>query len=129
MAALLQANWHLAVALSMGYVIAALFLAYRGLADKGSCAVPGLGRNPVLALVLSALLPGLGQGYNRQWLKAGGFFAAGAASAYPLLRPAPLSDSLGGVGLWLLLPTGLLAAVEIWSMIDAYRVACAGQLR
>jgi len=41
--------------------------------SEQTCAVPGSGRNPVLALVLSAFLPGLGQGYNRQWLKAGAF--------------------------------------------------------
>ena len=122
-AALLRANWHLAVALSMGYVVVALLFAFRLLGREESCAVPGVGRNPVLALVLSALLPGLGQGYNRQWIKAGAFMAAATASAWPLLGPAQPLSSLGPLSLRLVLPTALLAVFEIWSMVDAYRVA------
>ena len=122
-AALLQANWHLAVGLSMGYVVVALLFAFRILGRDEGCAIPGAGRNPVLALVLSALLPGLGQSYNRQWIKAGAFMAAGAASAWPLLSPAQPPDSFASLALRLLLPTMLLAAFEIWSMVDAYRVA------
>lgn len=122
-AALLQANWNLAVALLTGYVLVALFFAYQTLAGGGSCSVPELGRNPVFALVLSASLPGLGQAYNRQWLKAAMLFLTGAASAWPLLRPARPGDSVASLAIWLLLPTVLLAAVEIGSMVDAYRVA------
>jgi hypothetical protein len=94
--------------------------AFRLLGRDEACAVPGISRAPVLALVFSAFLPGLGQGYNRQWLKAVGFFAAGAGVAWPLLSPTPPSDSPGSLALWLLLPTALLTAVEIWSMLDAY---------
>ncbi|MBI3780308.1 MAG: hypothetical protein HY278_04505 [candidate division NC10 bacterium] len=122
-AALLQANWHLAVALSMGYVIVALLFAFRVLSREKGCAIPGVGNNPVLALALSALLPGFGQGYNRQWIKAGAFMAAGTASAWPLLSPARLPDSFASLALRLVLPTMLLAAFEIWSMVDAYHVA------
>lgn len=122
LAGLLYANWNLAVGLSMAYVTVALIFAYRNLGGEEACAVSGSRRNPVLALVLSALLPGLGQGYNRQGLKAGGFFAAAVASAYPLLgAPAPASP--GWLSLRLIVPTVLLAAVEVWSMVDAYRVA------
>lgn len=128
LAGLLRANWNLAVALSMAYVIVALLFAYRRLWGEEACAVPGPRRNPVLALVLSAFLPGLGQGYNRQWLKAGVLFAAATASAYPLLG-ASAPGTPGSLSLWLLLPTMFLAAVEIWSMVDAYRVARAGQIR
>lgn len=129
LATLLQANWHLALALSTGYVTVALLFAYRRLDSEESCSVPGLRRNPVVALVLSAFLPGLGQGYNRQWLKAGVLFAAGAASAYPLLSFAPTPNSVTSVSARLFLLMGFLAAVEIWSMVDAYRVARAGQIR
>ena len=120
-AALLRANWNLAVALSMGYAVVALLFAFRPLGRDEACAVPGIGRSPVLALVLSAFLPGLGQAYNRQRLKAGGFFAAGVIVAWPLL--SPVSDSLSSLTLWLVLPTALLAAVEIGSMVDGYRAA------
>lgn len=127
LATLLRANWNLAVALSMAYVIVALLFAYRKLDGEGACAIPRRGRNPVLALVLSAFLPGLGQGYNRQWLKAGVLFVAGAASAYLLLGFAPTPNSVTSVSVRLFLMTGFLAAVEVWSMVDAYRVAWARQ--
>jgi len=127
LATLLRANWNLALGLSMAYVSVALLFAYRRLGGEAACVVPGRGRNPVIALVLSAFLPGLGQGYNRQWLKAGLFFAAGTASTYPLLGFASPPNSLSSGSLPLLLPTLFLAAVEIWSMVDAYRVARATQ--
>jgi hypothetical protein len=122
LAGLLHANWNLAVALSTAYVGVALLFAYRRLGGEEACEVPRPRRNPVFALVLSAFLPGLGQSYNRQWLKAGGLFAAAAASAYPLLS-APAPGSSNALAIPLLLPTLVLAAVEIWSMVDAYRVA------
>ncbi len=125
LAGLLWANWKLAVAFSMAYVIVALLFAYRSLDGERACAIPRPGRNPVLALVLSAFLPGLGQGYNHQWFKAAAFFAAAAASAYPLLS-APAPGTPSSASLRLLLPTMFLAVVEIWSMVDAYRVARAG---
>ncbi len=127
LAGLLWANWNLAVALSMAYVIVALLLAYRRLGGESACAVPHPRRNPVLALVLSAFLPALGQGYNHQWLKAAALFAAAAASAYPLLS-APAPGTPSSVSLRLVLPTMFLAAVEIWSMVDAHRVARTGHI-
>lgn len=126
-AALLRANWYLAAALTMGYVAVALLLAFRLLGRQEGCAVPGVGRNPALALVLSALLPGLGQGYNRQWIKAGVFMAAATASAWPLLGAPHPASSLDPLGLRLVLPTALLAVFEIWSMVDAYREARANR--
>ncbi len=128
LAGLLHDNWNLAIALSTAYVGVALLFAYRRLGGEGACVVPERGRNPVIALVLSAFLPGLGQGYNRQWLKAGALFAAGAASAYLLLSFAPTPNSVTSVSVRLFLLTGFLAAVEIWSMVDAYRVARATQM-
>lgn len=104
-------------------IIEAIRFAFRVLSREKGCAVPGVGNNPVLALALSALLPGLGQGYNRQWIKAGAFMAAGTASAWPLLSSARPPDSFASLALRLLLPTMLLAAFEIWSMVDAYHVA------
>jgi mercuric ion transport protein len=122
-ASLVYSHWLLAVALSMGYAVVALLFAYRGLNGKTACAIPGVGRNPVLALVLSALLPGLGQSYNRQWIKAGAFFVAGAAVGWPLVSSTPLPDHLQVSATLLLVAALSLAAVEVWSIVDAYRVA------
>ena len=64
------------------------------------------GKNPVVALILSIFLGGLGVGqfYNGDWKK-------GLAMA--------------GISIFFCIPTGGLAtlAVWIWSMIDAYMVA------
>ena len=62
------------------------------------------GRNPTLAAVLSAVIPGVGQFYNGD-IKKGAVMLIGAM----LLGPAT-----AGV-LWL--------AMAIWSAIDAYQVA------
>lgn len=61
-------------------------------------------KNPVLALILSLVIVGLGQFYNNDWKKG-------------LLM-------LGGA-IFLAVPTGGLAwfAFGIWSVIDAYMVA------
>ncbi len=123
LATLLRTHWTLAVALSMAYVVVALLFAYRRLGSEEVCVVPGSGRNPVVALVLSAFLPGLGQGYNRQLIKAGAFVAGGVTVAWPLFSTVPSSDGLSASTAWLLLSGLLLAAVEVWSMVDAYRVA------
>jgi TM2 domain-containing membrane protein YozV len=68
------------------------------------------------ALVLSALLPGLGQLYNGQWAKGAAFLAA-----FLVLVPSPA---------WLLVlgPVGVVGVVLLpltwlWSMIDAWRGA------
>ena len=125
--ALLATHWTLAIALSTSYVWVALLFAYRRLNTADACAVPGLGRNPVFALVLSAFLPGLGQSYNRQWIKAAAFLAGAVVIGWPLLASAPSPDRSAATAP-LLLSALLLAATEIWSMVDAYRVARTGRV-
>ena len=79
-------------------------------------------RRRVIALVLSGIFPGLGQFYNRQPVKGGGFFVVGIILSWVLGRMAPadpmvLAQRAGD----LLLPAVVLLAVWLWSMIDAWR--------
>ncbi len=128
LAALLATHWALAIALSTGYVGVALLFAYRRLNAADACAVSGIGRNPVFALVLSAFLPGLGQSYNRQRIKAGAFLAAAVVTGWPLFGWASSPDRLSAATARLVLSALLLAATEAWSMVDAYRVARTGRV-
>ncbi len=90
-------------------------------------------RSPKVAALLSALLPGLGQFYNRQWMKGAGFLLATVAldaglnvtsetisifESIFLRAPADHVD-LGGFVLRML----PLTAIAIWSMTDAARSA------
>lgn len=62
------------------------------------------GKNPVLAVILSLVITGVGQFYNSDWKKGALMF--------------------GGAVLGLVFTGGLLTiAFWIWSMVDAYQVA------
>ena len=86
----------------------------------------GSARRPALSALLSAVFPGLGQFYNRDWLKGAGFFSAtvvlmgfagGSISVEALL-------SAGAVDLRPVLGSVILLAVlALWSVVDAYRRA------
>jgi hypothetical protein len=89
----------------------------------------GQPKNPVIAGVLSGVMPGLGQFYCRQWAKGAGFLigaiaidaAFGVSSGMlELLQsfgaPVP-SDALGK----LLLGSLFFLAIAIWSIADAVR--------
>jgi len=90
-----------------------------------------LAHSPKVAGFLSAILPGLGQFYNRQWTKGAGFLLAtvlldallGASAETLHVLEASLSgmpvDNLGGV-LLRMIP---LMALALWSITDAARVA------
>ena len=90
-----------------------------------------LPHSPKIAGLLSAILPGLGQFYNRQWTKGAGFLFAtvlldvflGASAETLHVLEASLSgtpvDNLGGV-LLRMIP---LMALALWSITDAARVA------
>ena len=90
----------------------------------------GRERSPALAGLLSAIIPGLGQVYNRQWGKGVGFLAgalglmvglsklADQAQLERLAADAPLG-SFGSLLTVLL----LLLALLIWSIVDAVRTA------
>lgn len=83
-------------------------------------------RSPRLAAVLSAIFPGLGQFYNRQWFKGIGFFiGSGVLSGIVTERfsvdelMAGDTSHVGNVLVSLMVLLGLL----VWSMVDAYRSA------
>lgn len=67
------------------------------------------GKNPAIALVLSLVIPGVGQFYNSD-IKKGALMLGGA------ILLGALTGGLGYVAFW------------IWSMIDAYQVA-SGKVR
>ena len=87
-------------------------------------------RSPVVAALLSALVPGLGQFYNRQWGKGGGFLVAVLSLTVVLnkltdhaqLERATADAPLGSFGP-LLTALLLLLALVIWSIVDAVRTA------
>lgn len=91
----------------------------------------GQPKNPVIAGVLSGVMPGLGQFYCRQWAKGAAFLISAIAidasfgvssGVLELLQSfgAPAqSDVLGK----LLLGSLLFLAIALWSVVDAVRTA------
>ena len=91
----------------------------------------GHARNPLVAGLLSGLLPGLGQFYNRQLRKGAGFLLAFLALTGLLiggvdrkdldqaLASGTMPDNIGTLLILELLILGLL----IWSIADAARTA------
>jgi TM2 domain. len=89
--------------------------------------------SPMLAIFLSAVLPGLGQFYNRQWKKGAGFLVATlvmdaafgvtsetiAVFQSAFLGMPGTNVNIGGFVLRML----PLAAIATWSMTDAARTA------
>lgn len=91
----------------------------------------GHARNPWVAGLLSSVLPGLGQLYNRQWRKGVGFLAgiialtvvlSGSVDPKALEHAAEAGKTPDNLGLIFLL---LLVsfAVAVWSIADAARTA------
>lgn len=81
--------------------------------------------------MLSALLPGLGQFYNRQWGKGLGFLVGllvlggalvGSVDPEKLQQSAASGATPENLGQLLLL-TLLLLALAVWSIVDAARSA------
>lgn len=71
----------------------------------------------VMAAALSAVLPGAGQLYNRQWLKGIGFLVPVLVlSAF--IRPEMLLPEPSPMALLALV---VLLGLAIWSVVDAYR--------
>jgi len=71
----------------------------------------------VIAAALSGILPGLGQFYNRQWLKGIGFLVSVLVlSAF--IRPEMLLPEQSPTAL---LTFVVLLGLAIWSVVDAYR--------
>jgi TM2 domain-containing membrane protein YozV len=68
-------------------------------------------KSPWVALLLSLLMPGLGQIYNGQFAKALSFFVAFSGSIYLIAEGHPLPFAV------------FLPFIIFWNMIDAYRGA------
>jgi hypothetical protein len=95
---------------------------------------PGLRRRKLIAFILSGIVPGIGQLYNRELLKGGLFLVAGGVLTWLIERAVP-ADLQALVLNWLiervvptdlltprlLVPVFLLLAIWIWSVIDAWR--------
>jgi len=88
-------------------------------------------KNPVVAGILSGILPGLGQFYCRQWAKGAGFLVSAlvvdavfSVSAYMLEVLRTFGSGLPPDGFQkFLLGSLLLLVVAIWSIVDAVRTA------
>ncbi len=80
----------------------------------------------LVALILSGVFPGLGQLYNRDWLRGAPFLIAGVLLSWLVTRALPrdldvlASAPLPAITLGAL---ALLLAVWIWSVVDAWRRA------
>jgi len=83
-------------------------------------------RSPLVAVLLSGFFPGLGQLYNRQWVKALLFGVVSAIVGFGPLSPLAVDidpdDPAGGLTRVLVGSLPFLA-IALWSVIDAYRVA------
>jgi hypothetical protein len=85
---------------------------------------PAARRRQVLGFILSGIFPGLGQLYNREYLKGVLFIIPGAVLTWLVFRAIPadlLAVAQPNPRLTLLLV--LLVGVWLWAIIDAWRVA------
>ena len=85
---------------------------------------PAARRRQVLGFILSGIFPGLGQLYNREYLKGVLFIIPGAVLTWLVGRAAPtdlLAIAQPSAALMLLLV--VLLALWLWAVIDAWRVA------
>ncbi|MBM4121580.1 MAG: hypothetical protein FJ249_03180 [Nitrospira sp.] len=88
-------------------------------------------KSPVLAGILSGLMPGLGQFYCRQWKRGAAFLvgalvadgALGASVGMFKLMQASLSGTPADDAGSILLRSIPLLAVALWSVVDAVRTA------
>jgi hypothetical protein len=85
---------------------------------------PGARRRQVVGFILSGIFPGLGQLYNREYLKGVLFIVPGAVLTWLVLRAMPadlLALAQPSAAVMLLLAA--LLALWLWAIIDAWRVA------
>ena len=84
---------------------------------------PAARRRQVVGLILSGIFPGLGQLYNREYLKGLLFAAAGVVLSWLASRliPADLLALAQPSGALILL-LAVLLALWVWAVIDAWRV-------
>ena len=77
-----------------------------------------------MGFILSGIFPGLGQLYNREYLKGVLFIIPGAVLTWLLFRAIPADLlALAQPNAMLMLLLVLLLALWLWAIIDAWRVA------
>ena len=85
---------------------------------------PGARRRQTIALVLSGIFPGLGQFYNRQHVKGGLSVIVAGVLSWLIGRGMPAEPlALVHPGAALTVPTVVLLALWLWSIVDAWRAA------
>jgi len=85
---------------------------------------PGARRQQVVGLILSGIFPGLGQLYNREYLKGVLFIIPSAVLSWLVGRATPTDLlALAQPSATLILLLAALLAVWLWAIIDAWRVA------
>jgi hypothetical protein len=85
---------------------------------------PGARRRQVVGFILSGIFPGLGQLYNREYLKGVLFIVPSAVLTWLTLRAAPTDLlALAQPSATLMRLLAALLAVWLWAIIDAWRVA------
>jgi Mn2+/Fe2+ NRAMP family transporter len=85
---------------------------------------PAARRRQVVGFILSGIFPGLGQLYNREFLKGVLFLVPGAVLTWLFWRAVPTDIlALSQPGTSLVLPMLLLLALWLWAIIDAWWVA------
>ena len=77
-----------------------------------------------MGLILSGIFPGLGQLYNREYLKGVLFIIPGAVLSWLVGRAMPTDLlALAQPSATLMLLLAALLAIWLWAIIDAWRVA------
>jgi hypothetical protein len=85
---------------------------------------PAKRRRQVVGFILSGLFPGLGQLYNREYLKGVLFIIPGAVLNWLAYRAAPTDLlALAQPSGTLMLLLAAVLAVWLWAIIDAWKVA------
>jgi hypothetical protein len=84
---------------------------------------PGSRRRQTIALVLSGIFPGLGQFYNRQHVKGGLSVIVAGVLSWLIGRGIPADPLAIHPGAELTVPTVVLLALWLWSIVDAWRAA------
>ena len=79
----------------------------------------------LVATALSGIFPGLGQFYNKQWMKGALFLIAGIVPSWLFGRALPADLDLDALAAAFSAPgalaaLGVLLAVWVWSILDAW---------
>jgi TM2 domain-containing membrane protein YozV len=85
---------------------------------------PGARRRQVVGFILSGIFPGLGQLYNREYLKGVLFVVPSAVLTWFVVQAMPtdlLALAQPSAALMLLLAA--LLAIWLWAIVDAWKVA------